>query len=698
MTEKKRTGHDDSADLRKRAEEALWVKDWAIESAINAIVTSDLEGNLNYVNPAFLKLWGYSSPAEVLGKPAVGFWQMGEKAAEVMEAVLTKGGWIGELVAQGKDGALFDVHVASSMVVDVTGRPVCMQASFADIADRKRAEKSLRTMVEMLEAAPNAITVHDFNGKFLYANRKSIELHGYETDEFMALNLHDLDVPESEALIAERMQLIKEKGEASFEVAHIRKDGTTFPLDAFVKLVEWHGISAILSINTDITERKRTEAYREMGREVLQILNQPGDLQDSIQRVLAALKTRTGFDAAGIRLQDGDDFPYFVQKGFSKDFLLTENMLIERAADGGVCRDKDGNVSLECTCGLIISGKTDPTNPYFTQGGSCWTNDEAGTPFQDTRLHPRDRCLHDGFQSVALVPIRNKDRIIGLIQLNDRRKGRFTLNAVEILEGIASHIGEALMRRRAESQREAALEETRQKAKELQEKNDELTRFTYAVSHDLRSPLVTIQTFQGYLERDIRSQDAARMEKDLGYIRNAADKMSRLLNELLRLSRVGSIMNPFEEAPLQAIVKEALDLGAGRITARGVRVDLTEEPVVLYGDRTRLVEVFQNLVDNAAKFMGDQPAPRVEIGVKQAGEELVLHVRDNGIGIDPELQPLVFGLFHKLDPDAQGEGIGLALVKRIVEVHGGRIWVESEGPGKGTTFRFTLAKTRRLPR
>jgi PAS domain S-box-containing protein len=245
------------------------------------------------------------------------------------------------------------------------------------------------------------------------------------------------------------------------------------------------------------------------------------------------------------------------------------------------------------------------------------------------------------------------------------------------------------------TERKRAEEAVRRKAKELQEKNDELASFTYAVSHDLKSPLVTIRTFQGHLEQDLRSQDAARIEMDLGYIRNAADKMSRLLDELLRLSRVGRIMNPSEEAPLQAIVKEALDLVAGRITGRGVRVDLTEEPVVLTGDRTRLVEVFQNLVDNAAKFMGDEPAPRVEIGVEQAGDELVLFVRDNGIGIDPRLQPMLFGLFHKLDPGSEGTGIGLALVRRIVEVHGGRIWVESEGPGKGTTFRFTLAKTRR---
>jgi len=133
---------------RKRMEEALRIKDWAIESATNAIATSDLAGNLNYVNPAFLKLWGYSSPAEVLGKPAMGFWQMGEKAAEVMEAVRNKGGWIGELVAQDKDGALFDVYVASSMVVNDAGQPVCMYASFADITEHKRAEEEKRRLEE----------------------------------------------------------------------------------------------------------------------------------------------------------------------------------------------------------------------------------------------------------------------------------------------------------------------------------------------------------------------------------------------------------------------------------------------------------------------------------------------------------------------------------------------------------------------
>jgi signal transduction histidine kinase len=244
-------------------------------------------------------------------------------------------------------------------------------------------------------------------------------------------------------------------------------------------------------------------------------------------------------------------------------------------------------------------------------------------------------------------------------------------------------------RKRAEDAQRKALEE-------LSRTNDELTRFSYLVSHDLRSPVVTIKAFLAYLEEDVATQDAERMGKDLGYIRTAADKMSQLLDELLNLSRVGRKVNPPEEVPLQVVVKEAMDMVAGQIAERGVQVQVTEEPILLYGDRPRLVEIFQNLLDNACKFMGDQTAPRVEIGAELAGDEPLLFVRDNGIGIDPRHHPKIFGLFEKLDPRAEGTGLGLALVRRMVEVHGGKIWVESAGPGMGTTFRFTLDGTKRV--
>jgi signal transduction histidine kinase len=184
--------------------------------------------------------------------------------------------------------------------------------------------------------------------------------------------------------------------------------------------------------------------------------------------------------------------------------------------------------------------------------------------------------------------------------------------------------------------------------------------------------------------------DTRRVDRDLVFIRNAAEKMEQLLNELLRLARVGRVATLSVEMPLQSIVQEALDLVAGQIAERGVTVVVTTEPVFVTGDLPRLVEVFQNLVDNAVKFMGDQPSPRVEIGVASQAGEQVFFVRDNGIGIDTRHRHKLFGLFEKLMPASAGTGMGLALVKRIVEIHGGRIWVESEGVGKGSCFRFTL--------
>jgi len=228
---------------------------------------------------------------------------------------------------------------------------------------------------------------------------------------------------------------------------------------------------------------------------------------------------------------------------------------------------------------------------------------------------------------------------------------------------------------------------------ELLRKSAEIESFTYAVSHDLKSPLVTIKAFLGYLEEDLKTNDAETVAKDLGYLHGAADKMERQLNELLKLVRIGHLLNSPIKVPLQEIVGEVLELVAGQIAGRGVQVESTREPVWLCGDRQRLVQLFQNLVDNAVKFMGDQPDPRIEIGAETEGGEIVLFVRDNGKGIDPRHRSKLFGLFERLDPNTPGSGMGLATVLSIVRMHGGKIHAESEGLGKGTTFRFTLAKT-----
>ncbi len=238
-------------------------------------------------------------------------------------------------------------------------------------------------------------------------------------------------------------------------------------------------------------------------------------------------------------------------------------------------------------------------------------------------------------------------------------------------------------RREAEAEREALI-------RELTEKNSELTRFTYTVSHDLKSPLVTISGFLGQVAQDAASGNLERLGQDIHRIRNAVGKMGRLLNDLLELSRVGRSMKDPESFPFEELATQALELVHGRLEERGVKVQIQPDLPTVRGDRARLTQLLQNLLENAAKFMGDQTDPRVDIG-QISGEvgQAVFFVRDNGIGMAARHHERVFGLFDKLDKGSDGTGVGLALVKRIVEVHSGRIWVESE-EGKGATFFFTL--------
>ena len=239
------------------------------------------------------------------------------------------------------------------------------------------------------------------------------------------------------------------------------------------------------------------------------------------------------------------------------------------------------------------------------------------------------------------------------------------------------------------TERKRAQEEGEAFVQELEARNAELERFTYTVSHDLKTPLVTIKGFLGMLQQDAAAGNIEQMNRDIQYISAAADKMRRLLGELLELSRVGRVVNPSEAVSLSVLAHEALNLVAGRVEQRGVTVEIDSEMPVVVADRVRLVEVFQNLIDNAVKFMGAQTAPHVKIGTRQDDETLVCYVQDNGMGIAPRYHEKIFGLFEQLNPHEGNTGIGLALVKRIVEMHGGRIWVESE-ESHGATFCFTL--------
>jgi len=353
------------------------------------------------------------------------------------------------------DGTIRDVEVYSGPL-ELQGEAL-LYSMIHDVTERTRAEESLQESEALhrtiLQTTMDGFWLVDAEGRLLEVNEAYCRMSGYSAKELLVMAIRDLQTVETAAETAAHIERITAQGEDRFESRHRRKDGTVFDVEVSVQVLPGGGGRLMVFVR-DITERKLAESYREMGRAVLQILSEPGDLQDSIQRVLAALKTKTGCDAVGMRLQDGEDFPYFAQEGFSEGFLATENTLLERDADGEVRRDAGGRVRLECTCGLVISGKTDPASPLCTPGGSFWSNDSFPLldlpPDQDPRHSPRNQCMHHGYASMALVPIRSKDRIVGLIHLDDRRKGRFTLETIELLEDIAAHLGAALMRKQAE--------------------------------------------------------------------------------------------------------------------------------------------------------------------------------------------------------------------------------------------------------
>jgi len=226
--------------------------------------------------------------------------------------------------------------------------------------------------------------------------------------------------------------------------------------------------------------------------------------------------------------------------------------------------------------------------------------------------------------------------------------------------------------------------------KELQKKNAEIEQFIYTVSHDLRSPLVTVKTFLGYLEKDMAEGNLEQLAQDLQFIHNASDKMTMLLDELLEFARIGRIDIHPVRISLREVLDEVLACLAANIKDRAVEIRLPVTEVILFGDRYSLLQIWQNLIENAINYSRNGSIPCIELGLVQINDDTVFSVKDNGIGIEPQYLKRIFGIFEKLNQKSPGAGMGLSMVQRIVEISGGRIWAESEGSGKGSSFYFTL--------
>lgn len=295
-----------------------------------------------------------------------------------------------------------------------------------------------------------------------------------------------------------------------------------------------------------------------------------------------------------------------------------------------------------------------------------------------------------GMRTYLGIPLILEGKVIGVMSAQSKKIDAYTPDQIRLLETIAAQVVITSEKSRLLEQLQKELSERKILLHEMESKNAELERFSYTVSHDLRSPLVTIRGFLGFLEKSALSGNLNAFQNDMQRIVKATDRMNQLLKELLELSRIGRVLNEKKAMPFENLVHAAVEIVHGRIQEKNISIHIHKNLPTVVVDQPRMIEVLQNLIDNAAKYMRDQKEPSIEIGLEnEQNREYTFFVRDNGIGIDPAHHDRIFGLFNKLDIDSEGTGIGLALVKRIIEFHGGRIWVQSEA-GTGSTFYFTL--------
>jgi PAS domain S-box-containing protein len=400
--------------------------------------------------------------------------------------------------------------------------------------------------------------------------------------------------------------------------------------------------------------------------------------------------TLNAFDEKDIRLLQGIASQVSIAIENSRLYSAAQQEIKERLrAEMDLQRERDFAVQVMNTLGQGVAvSSLDSVYEYINPAYAAmlgYKPEEMVGVLSDNFVHPDDlerldretSRRHVGEATTYELRLLHKDRHIvhALITGVPRYANGKIIGAIAAVTDLTE-------RKRTEIERENLLAQ-------MEAKHAELERFTYTVSHDLKSPLVTIAGFLGYLETDLQNGSFEKAARSFNRIRDATKKMQRLLDELLELSRIGRIVNPPENVPFGELVRETLELVEGQLREKQVEVRVEASFPVVHVDRVRMVEVIQNLVANSVKFMGKQSAPLIEIGCKDENGKTVFFVRDNGVGIAPQYHERIFGLFNKLDALSDGTGIGLALVKRIIEVHGGKIWVQSE-PGKGASFFFTL--------
>ncbi|MCX6699861.1 MAG: PAS domain S-box protein [Methanomicrobiales archaeon] len=700
-------------------------------------ITRAADGSFIDVNDAFTPVTGFSHE-EAVTNSSIGLdlWVDAGDRNRVIFTLLEGRNVNGEeFLFRRKDGAII-TGLFSAQIISLNNEP-CILSSINDISERKRAEDALResetrfrTMADWTYDWEYWI---DHQRNVVYMSPSVERVTGYLPKDFIddrdlvdrIVHPDDRIVWDSHVFLHTQNEKADDPVEIEFRI--VTREGALRWISHICRTIcsDNHTCVGRRVSNRDITDRKRVEeALRETNEYLNNLFNYANapiitwDPEFRITRfnhafehlvgrsqnevlgenlaVLFPAGTRTTSLALIKKTLEGErwetvEIPILHADGNthsvlwnSANVLDRDDKIIATIAQGMDITDQKNALDRIRWLASFPELNPNPVIEMNAEGEITFANAVTRTALQDLGL-PDDPGL--------FIP-GDKDEILRLLMETDEPQvyREITIGSEIFAENIS-------LNRILQVARIYTLNITEQKRSErererlfadLEQKNAELERFAYTASHDLKTPLITIRGFLGFVERDAQVGDMVRMRQDLARISNATVKMQELLDSLLELSRIGKIIGPPEPVSMTELSEEAAELLAVPIHERNVTLAVQKDLPEVFGDKKRLREVMVNLIENAVKFMGGQPAPLIEIGARYDAEKPVFFVRDNGIGIPPEYQGRLFSLFERLEVSVPGTGVGLALVKRIIEIHGGKVWVESEGAGKGTTFWFTL--------
>ncbi len=570
---------------------------------------------------------------------------------------------LGDLFVCHKDGHKIPVEVSAS-VTELMGQKV-IQGIFRDITERKWAEEALRESEEKFRSistsAQDGIIMMDNDGNISYWNEAAERMFGYTKEEAIGKEVHIFLGPERyHEAYRKGFKGFKKTGKGpvvgkTLELSAIRKDGMEFPIELSVSSVKVQGKWHSIGILRDITERKRAEEELKKYRHHLEELveERTAELKTINEELQREIVERKRMEEA---LKESEE-------KYRRIFETSKDVLYLTSREGKFI---DINQA-----GVDLFGYSKEELLKIDLARHLYVKPEDRKRFQEM-------IEKDGFVKDYEVEWKKKDKTKVYVSITANVRKDRNGNALGY-EGIIRDITD---KKRAE-------EALAQKAQELARSNAELQQFAFVASHDLQEPLHAVSGYVQLLARRYKDKLDTDADDFIARTLDGVNRMQTLIKDLLAYSRVGTYGKTFKPTDCKAAFNRTLTNLQAAIEESSAVV--THDPLpILMADASQLVQLFQNLIGNAIKFRSEEP-PRVHISAEQKGNEWIFSVQDNGIGIDPKYTKDIFTIFQRLDSSRNysGTGIGLALCKKIVERHGGRIWVDSE-QGRGSTFYFTI--------